>query len=398
MSTDKKSMVPKKIDASKKPNYFYYVLRIGYPAVSICLFLYSFTQVDLNLTLSRLNIWQNAGKFFQHIGYFERPLSTTLFCTILFLLFFFYIYAIKLIEKKIITRTKLWKIIISITVLLVLSYPAFSYDMFNYMFTAKTVLIYKKNPYDVIPLNFTAIDPWVNVMRWTHLPSAYTPVWILLTLLPFLLGFGYFLLILWNIKIMIACFYLFCTWLIGKILDKEEADKSVKGMAIFALNPLIIIECLVSGHNDIVMMAVALYSFYLFHQRKRIASFFILGLSVAFKLITACLVPVYFLHWKRIYALIAVVLAFVAVLFQREVLAWYFVWVLPFIALLPRKTYIFIISFGVSIGLLLRYVPFLYYGHWNDPVPAVKVWVTLVPIAASILYSGLLLTKTQRHA
>ena len=93
-----------------------------------------------------------------------------------------------------------------IIIVLVLSYPAFSYDIFNYMFTAKTVLLYHKNPYEVIPMQFISIDPWVNVMRWIHLPSAYTPIWILLSLPAYFFGFGTFLLILWNFKIIAAFF------------------------------------------------------------------------------------------------------------------------------------------------------------------------------------------------
>ena len=58
----------------------------------------------------------------------------------------FVLYGIVLIcmKRKTMGEQDLWKIVIAVTVMLVLSYPAFSYDMFNYMFTAKTVLIYQK--------------------------------------------------------------------------------------------------------------------------------------------------------------------------------------------------------------------------------------------------------------
>jgi hypothetical protein len=66
---------------------------------------------------------------------------------------------------------------------------------------------------------------------------------------------------------------------------------------------------------------------------------------------------------------------------RREFLPWYFVWVLPFVALLPTMTTVLVIASGLSLGLLLQYAPYLYYGHWNAPVPVLKWWVTVVPVA-----------------
>ena len=43
---------------------------IGYLLTIVGLFFYSFTQVDLNLTLSEWSVWQVIQKYFQHIGYF----------------------------------------------------------------------------------------------------------------------------------------------------------------------------------------------------------------------------------------------------------------------------------------------------------------------------------------
>lgn len=355
---------------------------IGYAVASFLLFFYSYTQVDLNLTLSRVNIFQTIQKAFQHIGYFERPLSTGLYVGILAIFFTLYFFAISNIQR--LSERSFWKIVTTLVIILVFSYPAFSYDFFNYMFTAKTVLVYHKNPYDVIPLQFAGIEPWLTFMRWTHLPSAYTPLWILLTLPSYLLGFGIFLLILFNIKLLVAGFYLLAVWAVGKIIEYRQPKRKILGMAIFALNPLIIIESLVSSHNDIVMMGIAMVAMVLYLQKRKLRSFFVLAISAALKLMTIFLIPVYLLKWNRLYALIAIVTGFILVIFQREVLPWYWVWVMPFVALLPERKSITIVSAGVSLGLLLRYAPYLYYGHWDAPVPTIKLWVTLTPIAISI--------------
>ncbi len=374
----------------KKAGWGYKLLFLFYCIVSVVLFLYSYTQVDLNLTLSRMSAWQTIQKSFQYVGYFQRPLSTGLYLGILASLFLLYITALRMIRRGTISESQLWKIVLGVSGILVLSYPAFSADMFNYMFTAKTVLVYHKNPYVVLPIQFSGVEPWIMFMRWIHLPSAYTPIWIALTLVPYLLGFGYFLLIMWNMKLLVAGFYFATIWGVGKILERVEGKNKTLGMAILGLNPLIIIESLVSAHNDIAMMALAVFAMYFFILHKRFSAWVLLALSAAMKLITVFLVPVFFLGFRRTVALAAITVGLIMVLLQpnREFLPWYFVWIVPFVALLPNKPILTVTASGFSLGLLLRYAPYLYLGHWNAPVPEIKWWVTVTtPLLFSAGYS-----------
>ena len=352
---------------------------------SFGLFLYSYTQVDLNLTLSRISVWQTIQKAFQSIGYFHRPVSLVLFLGILFLLFFWYGLTLYFISKKKLGATHIWIMIFCMTGILIFAYPAFSYDLFNHMFTAKTVLLYQKNPYEVTPLQFTGFESWLTFMHWTHVVSIYSPLWIVMTLVPYLFGFGYFLWILWNFKLLIAAFYALTCYSILNILQREDDSLALSGMAMFAFNPLVIIESLVSAHNDSVMMGCAVFALYLFTRQRTVLSFFTLSASIAMKLISVFLIPIYLFGKVRWLPLVLMATGtFGFLLFtKREVMPWYFLWTLPFIALYPRKKWLIALTFGISLGLLLRYAPYLYYGHWNDPVPLIKLWVTGVPIAAS---------------
>lgn len=363
------------------------IIFLGYGIASIAIFLYSYTQVDLSLTLSSSGFLQTIQKSFQYIGFYQRPISTTIFVGIVVFWFLLYAMGLRAAGKGALSLGHLWKVVGAVTILLVFSYPAFSYDLFNYIFTAKTVLVYHKNPYEVIPLQFAGIDPLISVMRWTHLPSAYTPIWILFTLPAYLLGFGKFLLIVWNLKILVVLFYLLAVKGVSRVLSVIEPKKAVLGTAIFALNPLIIIESLVSAHNDIVMMAIAVWAIVLFLEKKRMASWIMLSFSIAIKLMTITLVPVFFLamHRMRIFSIISMFVGFVIVLSQREPLPWYWVWLMPLIAFLPSKKWLTTIAGWYSLALLLRYAPYLYYGNWNAPVPILKWWVTLVPVGISFV-------------
>jgi hypothetical protein len=375
------------------------ILIVCYGLASLLLFLYSYTQVDLSLTLSRASIWQIIQKWFQSIGYFNRPLSTAIYIGILFIFFVLYELVLSQIRKKKITAHVVWIIIGTITFLTCLSYPAFSYDFFNYLFTAKTVLIYHRNPYTVIPLQFSGVESWLSFMHWTHLPSAYTPLWISLTLIPYILGFGYFLLLLWSLKIVVAAAYVGTTIGIYKILEKVDKTRAILGVAIFALNPLVIIECLVSGHNDIVMMAIAIWSVVFYLNGKRWISWLMLSVSIAMKLMTIFLIPAFVKGWNRKIALGCILAGFLAVLSQREVLGWYWVWVVPFVALIPEMQSLTIISTGVSLGLLLRYAPFLYLGNWDAPAPIIKTWGTGIPVVLSLcVATGMYLFRKKRSS
>lgn len=355
---------------------------------STLIFLYSFTQIDLNMTLSRVGILQTVQKTFQTVGYYQRPISMWIYLGILIVLFYVYEKILFLIKNGQLGERRFWQLVGLTSVILLFSYPAFSYDMFNYMFTAKTVAVYQKNPYEVIPLQFADIDVWTNFMRWTHLPSAYTPLWIALTVPAYLLGFGFLLTTMWSMKFLVLLFHLATVVGIGKILEKVEPKYKVLGMAIFAFNPLIIIEDLVSSHNDVVMMAFAVWSIYFAIKGSDLKSWLLLSLSVAAKLMTAALIPVWFFMGKkdvRNWMLIFMMGGFLGAVATREVLPWYWVWIVPFIALLPSNTTITSISTAVSLGLLLRYAPFLYYGSWDSPALILKNIGTFLPIVVALL-------------
>ncbi len=380
----------------------YTLLFLGYLILSLCLFLYSYTQVDLNLTLSRASVAQSIQKAFQYIGYYNRPLSTLIYIGILSGFFVLYSVAISAARNGKLTHAQVWKIIGIVTIFLVGSYPAaFSYDFFNYMFTAKTVLVYHKNPYTVIPLQFAGIDPWTNFMRWTHLSSAYTPLWIAMTLVPYLAGLGYFLLILFGIKFLVAGFFLLACFALHRIMKEIDPKQAVVALVIFAFNPLVIIETLVSGHNDIAMMAFVLVALWFLYQKKKVAAWGYLALSIATKLMTIMLIPVFFLKKNRVLMLIAMLVGLVLVIIKRgEILPWYWVWIMPFIALLPERKHLLFLSSVFSFGLLLTNAPYLYVGSYDPWVVTLNAWLPygILVVGGVILGIGQMVGPTKvRH-
>lgn len=375
------------------------LLFAGYFLTSLSLFLYSFTQVDLSLTLSRLSIWQEVQKSLQYVGYFQRPTSATLFVLILFFLFLFYILFARLAYLKKITRKQTWALIIVTTLVLMFSYNAFSYDIFNYIFDAKIVTHYNQNPYEHKALDYPG-DPMLSFMRWTHRTYPYGPTWILLSIPFSFVGSQIFLLTFFIFKIIAAASFLGSAYVIEKIAKKLSLENTLLPLVFFAFNPLILIESLVSGHHDIVMMFFALLAFYFVLSKRYLLTGIFLLLSIGIKFATGLLLPVFayivYLHWKKEKIDTKKVLFFagglltVAVVFasiRTELQPWYLVWVLSFLSLLSYKRWVFIFSTLFSLGVLLHYVPFLYSGNWDPPIPTIKLWITISVIIVSLLLS-----------
>jgi len=367
-------------------------LLLGYALASVALVLFSYTQVDLNLTLSRAGVVQVVQKAFQYVGFYQRPLATVLYIGIVAVFFFLYLNTLRLVRQGNLNKQAVWRLVFVISTILVFAYPAaFSYDFFNYLFSAKTVLVYHQNPYTVTPLGFSGIDPWTNFMRWTHLTSAYTPLWIGLSLMPYIAGLGYFILVLFAMKFMVAGFFLLAAYGLTKAVEHTHPKYGAYALCIFALNPLILTESLVSGHNDIVLAAFAMVSVWMYTTKNMYMSWLFLALSIATKLMTILLVPVYILRKNKQWMLAAMAAGLGFVLLKREFLPWYGVWVLPFVALNFEQTKIVRLSVIVSMGLLLSYAPYLYFGEYSVTEQLWKagcIWAGVIIGAASLVLPG----------
>lgn len=282
-------------------------------------------------------------------------------------------------------------------VLAVFSYPAFSHDFFNYMFDARIVTKYFANPYMFKALDFP-YDPWIRFMHWTHRTYPYGPLWLILTIPFSLVGAGKFVLTMVNFKILFIIFHLGNVYLIYKITQKmiPKNSNTVLPLCIFALNPLIIIESLISPHNEVVMLFFLLVSIYfLIVQKKNIHAVFFLFLSAAVKFITLIAIPLYFipsnkLNGKKalfIRALIIVLLIPLAWEIRiREPYPWYFILILGLAALLKINKYLLILISGISCGLLLRYTTYIYTGDYKQYTVMWQNLLFVIPLAVSLIW------------
>ncbi len=263
------------------------------------------------------------------------------------------------------------------------------------MTTAKVLFKYHENPYIVMPIEFKG-DPNLLFTHAANKIALYGPLWIIMSGVPYFLGFGNFILTFFNFKIFVIVFYLLTIFLIKKI---SKSDYSV---ALFALNPLVIVETLVGNHNDIVMMFFALLSFFLLSKRKILYAIIFILMSIFIKYATIFLLPIFIftlikilkqkkIDWNKIFTWcgISMIIVFLLSAFREEIYPWYAIWFLTFSSLIPQSRTLLFISLAFSFGLLFRYVPFMFLGTYFGPTPLIKTAVTFIPVIFSIFLIAL---------
>lgn len=356
------------------------MLYVFYSIILFLLTVYSYSQIDLNLTLSSNPIYQSIQHQLILLGYFNRPLSALVISVLLFLLYLFYIGIIILVKNRKLSSNQILGLVAITAAVLFFSYSAFSHDLFNYMFDARIVTKYHQNPYFHTALDFPG-DLWTRFMHWTHRTYPYGPSWLAITLIPSFLGFGKFVLTLFNFKLMFTVFHIGNVYLIYKILGKVQPKLSLLGVTLYAFNPVVLIESVISPHNEVIMLFFLLLSIYgIFGKNNKVFAILSLLLSAGIKFTSIILLPVFFFinNVKKsdktsvwfLSFLILITVTLVGEIIYREPYPWYFLPVIGLGALLVQHPSVNILICGISFAALLRYLPYLYMGDYGKPVVA----------------------------
>ncbi len=347
--------------------------------------IFSYAFIDPNLFY--LN------KLYSGFAFTNRTLVSEIYILFIILFFIFYTYFIWMNYKNQFKFTDLKMLIIVTSAILFFSYPAMlSYDIFNYIASAKVLFFYHENPYIMMPIDFTG-DPLLLFTHAANKLALYGPIWVAFTKVPYSLGLGNFIFTLFEFKLFVLAFYIGTVMLIWKI------TKNLFFTSLFSLNPLIIIETLVGGHNDIVMMFLALFSFFLLMKKKIFWAVVFLTMSLLIKYSTIFLIPVFAyavwriikkkeVNWEKIfaYASLSMVVIFFLSFVREEIYPWYAIWFLIFAFLIHLKKIILYAIVAFCLGLLLRYVPFMATGNYFGTTPVIKISLTFLPLLILFVY------------
>lgn len=196
----------------------------------------------------------------------------------------------------------------------IFAYPLTAIDLFIYAIRTRGWALYGLNPLVTAPELLPRADPWLGLAgEWVGAPSPYGPLWEWLSLGAFYLAGGGFLEHLFALKILAALAYLGCVWLVFKSLDKVWPRWAIAGTMAFAWNPLVLLESVQNGHNDIVMAFFLLAAIWVFAKwstnhrppnRPGLNPLFLLiclllALSILVKFVTAIVIPFFLIGMAR---------------------------------------------------------------------------------------------------
>jgi len=363
----------------------YFLLLVIYTVFS-----YSLTAPNLVLT-SWSPYWQFQtwmwNSFFNN-----RLLLTNSYLILLISLFITYFNIIKIWPKK---QKMSWWVPLLIASPLIFSNNALSYDIFNYIFNAKMVVVYQANPHLQTALNF-ATDNWTRFMHNTHTPAPYFYGWTGLSLLPYFLGGGKFSITWLSFRLFSFLSFGLLSFSLIKNIKKQNI-----WLLILLLNPLLLIEVVSNAHNDLWMMAPAITAMLLIITNKKTSKTILLSLllllfSASIKLATLALIPIWLalvLPWKKVWPklhefilsswpFLTSILLFLPLLTPRskQFLPWYLIWSLVWLPLINKKWQSWKISLLIlSISSMFRYIPYLWMGNYDGDVIWQQQLITWVP-------------------
>jgi hypothetical protein len=188
-------------------------------------------------------------------------------------------------------RRRVLAVVVAIAVaahlLLVLVPPVLSTDLFRCGLFGKMILT-GGNPY-LSPADALAGDSLWPYAAWTHLRSQYGPTYLWISTASTVLGGGGPIGTALAFKAVVAVFNLFACWTVWALARLKKDNDGLLELALYAWNPLVLMEGPGQAHPEGVMIPLALLGVLLWWRGRPLTGFAFLLLSAAVKYLTGVL-------------------------------------------------------------------------------------------------------------
>ncbi|HEX3722561.1 MAG TPA: hypothetical protein VHV31_07205 [Nitrolancea sp.] len=175
--------------------------------------------------------------------------------------------------------------------------PLFSTDIFSYALFGRLAGVYDLNPYVATAHGAAPSDPLLPYVYWRDIASPYGPIW---SLISWAVAHGAAtppLVIVMRFKLVACGAAMLDGMLIHRLVRARWPDQASWAYLAFAWNPLVLVDGIAVGHNDVVILAVVLLGATLIVQSRPV--WMMVGL-IASTLIKYSTVPVVGVSFVRL--------------------------------------------------------------------------------------------------
>ena len=198
-------------------------------------------------------------------------------------------------------------------------YPITALDVVLYVVRARLWALYGGSPMLALPASFLQ-DPYIHLAgEYLKQPSPYGPLWELVAQVPVRLGITGIGSGVIAMKLIALLSYAGMSLLVGWTAGQQEPRLGISrltALTFFALNPLVLLEALGNGHNDMLLLLFMTLGLVLWQGDKWIWAAFTLTCASLIKVTGLLLLPLFGIavlvkapDWKTRFARGLVILA-----------------------------------------------------------------------------------------
>lgn len=185
-----------------------------------------------------------------------------------------------------------WGLLICIWLGLLFAYPLLSDDAIAYLVQGRLAWTYQVNPYLPESRELLTNDSWgILLGPLQTLSTAYGPLWFYLSIPPVAISGASLPIALIALKSMNLLLLIACGIIVYHLLSEQPIYK--RRLAVIALfwNPLIWLEVVWTGHNDIAMLVWVLLTLLAFQRNRYVLAVCFLMAGIATKYVPLILLP-----------------------------------------------------------------------------------------------------------
>ena len=179
---------------------------------------------------------------------------------------------------------------VALTVVLLPSYPLLSSDIFKYIFGGRILAVYGENPFTHVPAEFPQ-DRFYDLVYWKAVANAHGPLWRLAEATSATVGGESCRDAVLAMKAWPAAAYLGTTLAVYLLIRACQPERAIWGTLVYAWNPLVALEALQNGHNDVVAALPAVVAVWLTYRNRYGWAFPLLAISALIKPLAVVLGP-----------------------------------------------------------------------------------------------------------